>query len=86
VLATTVVRAGRVSALLYQSKTDAYDPRLHNATFLVTGAPTDGGGYAAGAMPDTAVRATFGRPTRVYRFNGYTVAVWNVNLLTKLRE
>jgi len=86
VLAATAVRAGRVGALLYQSKADAYDPRLHEANFLVTGTPTDGDGYAAEEMPTAAVRATFGRPARVYRFDGYTVGVWNVNLLTKLRE
>jgi hypothetical protein len=30
------------------------------------------------------VRATFGRPAGVYRFDGYTVDSWNVNLLTKM--
>jgi hypothetical protein len=86
VLATTAVRGVRVGALRYQSTADAYDPRLHDANFLVTGAPADGVGYAAESVPSAAVRATFGRPARVYRFDGYTVGVWNVNLLTKLRE
>jgi hypothetical protein len=86
VLATTAVRRGRVGALRYQSTADAYDPRLHDANFLVTGVPADGVGYAAESVPSAAVRATFGRPARVYRFDGYTVGVWNVNLLTKLRE
>jgi hypothetical protein len=32
-----------------------------------------------------AVRATFGQPARVYRFDGFTIEAWNVNLLTKMR-
>ena len=54
VLEATTVRAGRVRALLYQSAAEAYDPRLHDANFLVVGSPADG--------------------------------VWDVNLLTQLRE
>jgi hypothetical protein len=38
---------------------------------------------AAGAWP-AAVR-TFGHPRRVYRYIGYTVMVWDANLLTRLR-
>jgi hypothetical protein len=72
--------------LLYQSAADAYDPRLHDANFLVAGEPADGAGYAARAVPTAAVRATFGPPARIYRFAGYTVMVWNVNLLTQLRK
>jgi hypothetical protein len=75
VLAATAVRAGRVGALLYQSEADAYNPRRHYANFLVTE-----------DVPAAAVRATFGRPALVYRFDGYTVGIWNVNLLTKLRK
>ncbi len=59
-------------------------PRRHDATFLVTGAPAARPGDAAEAIPAAAVRATFGPPARVYRFDGFTVAVWDVNLLTKM--
>jgi len=41
-------------------------------------------GDAADTVPDAAVRATFGPPARTYRFDGYTVLVWNVNLLTRM--
>jgi hypothetical protein len=86
VLAPITVRAGRVGVLLYQSNADAYDPRLHDANFLVAGEPGDGAGYAAQVVPGAAVRATFGAPARIYRFAGYTVMAWNVNLLTQLRK
>ena len=78
------VRNGRVRPLLYQSSTAAYDPWRHDATFLVAGAPAARAGDAAEAIPAEAVRATFGHPARVYRFDGFTVDAWNVNLLTKM--
>jgi hypothetical protein len=71
---------------LYQSSRDAYDPQLHDARFLVTQVPADGTGYAAEVVPAEVVRATFGPPAREYAFAGFTVDVWGVNLLTKLRE
>jgi hypothetical protein len=85
-VATAAVRGGRVSALLYQTSAQAYDPRLHAATFLVTQAPAGRAGDGPETVPQAAVRDTFGPPAHVYRFDGYTVDVWGVNLLTKLRE
>jgi hypothetical protein len=41
---------------------------------------------SAQALPCPAVRATFGRPARSYRFDGHAVLVWNVNLLTRMGE
>ena len=84
-VAVVTVRKGRVRPLLYQSPAAAYDPWRHDATFLIAGAPAARAGDAAEAIPAAAVRATFGRPARVYRFDGFTVDVWNVNLLTKTR-
>ncbi len=80
------VRGGRVRALLYQTPADAYDPRLHDANFLVTGAPGAQAGQPGQTAPASAVRATFGAPARSYRFDGYTVLVWRVNLLTRMGE
>ena len=80
------VAGGRVRALLYQSSAAAYDPRLHDADFLVARVPPAQSGDAAQTVPDAAVRATFGPPARTYRFDGYTVLVWNVNLLTRMAE
>jgi hypothetical protein len=85
-VAPVAVAGGRVRALLYQSSAADYDPRLHDADFLVTRVPPAESGDAAQTVPDAAVRATFGPPARSYRFDGYTVLVWNVNLLTRMAE
>ncbi len=85
-LMPVAVRGGRVRALLYQTPEAAFDPRLHDANFLVTGVPGAQAGQTAQTAPAAAVRATFGRPARSYRFDGYTVLVWRVNLLTRMRE
>jgi hypothetical protein len=84
-VAAVAVSKGRVRPLLYQSSVAAYDPGLHDATFVVTRAPAARPGDAAEDIPAAAVRATFGPPARVYRFDGFTVDVWGVNLLTKMR-
>ena len=84
-IATVAVTRGRVRPRLYQAAAGCYDPRRHDATFLVAGAPAARAGDAAEVIPATAIRATFGPPARVYRFGGFTVDVWGVNLLTKLR-
>jgi hypothetical protein len=86
VLASTAVRGGRVVPLLYQSSAAAYDTHRHDATFLVAGTPAGGPGDPAELVPAATVRATFGVPARIFRFGGFTVDVWDVNLLTKLHE
>jgi hypothetical protein len=83
--AAVTVGKGRVRPLLYQSSAAAYDPERHDATFLVAGAPAARAGDVAEDIPSAVVRATFGPPARVYRFDGFTVDVWDVNLLTKMR-
>jgi hypothetical protein len=85
-VAPVAVAGGRVRALLYQSSAAAYDPRLHDADFLVVRVPPAQPGDAAETVPDAAARATFGPPARTYRFDGYTVLVWNVNLLTRMAK
>jgi hypothetical protein len=83
-LAVVAVSGGQVRARLYQSRLAAYDPRLHDANFLVADVPADGAGYAPEQIPVPVARRTFGPPARVYHFHGYTVMVWDVNLLTRL--
>jgi len=85
-VAATTVRSGRVVPLLYQSSVAAYQAGHGDARFVVVGAPADGAGYAPEDIPSSAAVASFGMPTNVYRFDGFTVYTWNVNLLTKLRK
>jgi hypothetical protein len=64
----------------YEWETDdaAYDPSRYDANFLVA----DGPGQLAGARP--AALRTFGRPARIYSYDGYTIMVWDTNLLRRL--
>jgi hypothetical protein len=84
-------RAGRGAlgaggAVQYQSPAAAYDPRLHEASFLAERLPAGWSRGSAWTLPYPAVRATFGRSARSYRSDGYEVLVWNVNLLTRMGE
>jgi hypothetical protein len=64
----------------YEWETDdaAYNPSRYDATFLVADGPTQ----LAGARP--AALRTFGPPQRTYSYDGYTIMVWDTNLLTRL--
>jgi hypothetical protein len=64
----------------YEWETDdaAYDPSRYDATFLVA----DGPGQLAGARP--AALRTFGPPRHTYSYDGYTIMVWDTNLLLRL--
>jgi hypothetical protein len=68
----------------WEASASWFDPRLHDATFVVT--LTNGpGGWGWGNTPAQAA-ATFGDPARTYRYDGYVVQVWNRNLLTDLHS
>ena len=56
------------------------DPRSHDADFVVTA------GLPAGQarLMAQALLATLGRPARTYRFEEYTIRVWDRNLLSVL--
>ena len=64
----------------YQWETDDanYDPALHYANFVVADGPS--------ALPGMQLSAelTFGHPQRIYHADGYTILIWNTNLLAKL--
>jgi len=66
----------------YQWETDDanYDPALHYANFVVADGPS--------ALPGMQLSAelTFGRPRRIYHADGYTILVWDTNLLAKLPQ
>jgi hypothetical protein len=88
---TTVASGGRVvvSAVLpdardylvpylWESDLASYDPARHYANFVVTDGPSAWPGMLQSAL------LTFGRPALTYRADGYTILVWNTNVLARL--
>ncbi len=80
VLVSAVTHGDHGQLIPYQWETDDanYDPARHYADFVVADGPAGLSGMQA------AAELTFGRPARVYQADGYTIMVWNTNLLTKL--
>jgi hypothetical protein len=80
VLVAAVTRTADGDLTPYQWETNEQDfnPSLHYANFLVAGGPSP----LKDAMASAA--RTFGPPQRVFHFDGYTVLVWDTNLLNKL--
>jgi hypothetical protein len=88
---TTLASGGRVQVsgvtmapdgelVPYEWETDDadYNPSLHDANFVVA----DGPAALPGAQ--SAALRTFGRPERIYSYDGYTIMVWDTNLLPRL--
>jgi hypothetical protein len=88
---TTLASGGRVQVsgvtvapdgelVPYEWETDdaSYNPSLHDATFMVAGGP------AQLPLAQSAALRAFGRPRRIYRHDGYTIMVWDTNLLRRL--
>jgi hypothetical protein len=65
---------------LFEERASDFDPRLHYANFLVSTKLYGPQGYIP---PNRAIRA-FGQPAHAYHFKGWTILVWNKNLLTEL--
>jgi hypothetical protein len=72
--------AGDGEVVPYEWETDdaAYNPVRHEATFMLADGP------AQLALAQPAALRTFGAPRRVYRYDGYTIMVWDTNLLRRL--
>ena len=70
--------SGRLVPYLWESDVASYDPARHYANFVVT----DGPGSWAGMQ--LSARLTFGQPARTYHVDGFTIQVWNTNVLAKL--
>jgi hypothetical protein len=79
-LLVTSFRRSGAAAEAYQSKASWYDPRLHDATFVVSTRANGINSY----VPYKKVLHDFGPPARTYRFRGYTIMVWDKNLLADL--
>jgi hypothetical protein len=63
---------------LWESDLARYDPARHSANFVVADGPSVWPGLQLSA------RLTFGHPARTYHIDGYTILVWNTNVLAKL--
>ena len=70
--------SGHLEPYLWESDLANYDPARHYADFVVAAGP--------GAWPDMQLYAqlTLGRPARSYQVDGYTILVWNTNVLARL--
>jgi hypothetical protein len=72
------INDGRLVQGTWEASGPDYDPRRHDATFVVTGGPQGVRGLQA------AAERTFGPPARVYHAGGYTILAWDTNLLRHL--
>jgi hypothetical protein len=82
VVPVSVNDAGVVVHDKWESKASWYDPRLHDANFVVQlRLPSSLPAF----LPRSALQAAFGPPAEVYKFGPYTILVWHKNLLTQLQ-
>jgi hypothetical protein len=65
----------------WESKEAWYEPRLHDANFVVQMITP---GSLPAFLPTASLDATFGPPARTYRLGPYRILVWNKNLLDQL--
>jgi hypothetical protein len=74
----TLTPAGYLKPYQWETDDANYDPSRHDANFVVTDGPAP--------LPHAAWAAsrTFGPPQRTYTYDGYTILVWDTNLLTRL--
>ncbi len=72
------VNDGRLAPGTWEASEPDYDPRRHDAIFVVAGGPMGPPGMQAAAT------RTFGPPLRIYHADGYTILVWDTNLLRRL--
>ena len=69
-----------VAAGPYEFDQTWYDPRLHDANFVVLMNPP----VPLDQIATWEVRDAFGRPTHVYDFGPYVIMTYDTNLLTDL--
>ena len=78
VSAVLPVADGHLAPYLWESDVASYDPARHYANFVVADGPSAWPGMQQSAQ------LTFGRPARIYQVDGYTILVWNTNVLARL--
>jgi hypothetical protein len=78
VSAVTLGHGGQLVPYQWETDDANYNPSRHDANFVVTDGPDSLRGLQQAAV------LAFGHPRRTYHTDGYTVMVWDTNLLTKL--
>jgi hypothetical protein len=78
VSAVTLGNGGRLVPYQWETDDANYNPSRRDANFVVTDGPDSLPGLQQAAV------LAFGPPLRTFHANGYTIMVWNANLLTKL--
>ena len=73
-------RSGRAVPRLYQSSASWYDPRTAYANFVLSAAA----GRTGDHIPRDEILALAGPPARTYRFESFTIMIWDKNLLALL--
>jgi hypothetical protein len=74
-------RGHGLSAYQWEQNGQWLDTRTNDVTFLVATAP---GPHPASAVTPAEAVAQFGRPYRLYHYQGYEIMVWRKNLLREL--
>jgi hypothetical protein len=69
---------GHLTPRLWESDLASYDPARHYANFVVADGPAVWPGM------ERSAQLTFGRPARIYHAAGFTILVWNTNVLARL--
>ena len=73
---------GRLTTTASESDASWYNPRLHNANFVIL---TRGGGCRNVCLSQHDLTAALGTPVRTYHFDKFVVLTWNKNILTDVR-
>jgi hypothetical protein len=74
----TVAPGGELVPREWETDDTNYNPSLHDATFMLADGP------APLPWAQSAALRTFGHPERIYSYDGYTIMVWDTNLLNHL--
>jgi hypothetical protein len=69
---------GHLLPYLWETDLASYDPARRYANFVVADGPSAWPGM------QRAAQLTFGPPARIYHAGGYTILVWNTNVLARL--
>ena len=65
----------------HEAQASQFDPRLHDANFVVT-TTQDGPGFH---IPPAWIIHAFGNPAGTYHYEVWTIMTWNKNLLADIR-